>query len=96
MFSFAGFAGLLILDGYFLLHGEWLYQYAGLCLALAILPFVLALVSWLRGHRSDRLEEPQGYSTATGTGTSPTGVARRPARFTLVTRSTRPRRTSLS
>jgi len=33
-------------------------KYAGLCLALAILPFVLALVSWLRGHRSDRLEEP--------------------------------------
>ena len=56
--STGGFAGLLILSGYLFFYGEWLYQYAGLFIALAILPFVLTLVSWLRGHHSDRLEEP--------------------------------------
>jgi hypothetical protein len=56
--SIGGFAGLLILAGYYALYNEWLYQYAGLFMALAILPFVLTLVSWLRGHNSDRLEEP--------------------------------------
>jgi hypothetical protein len=53
-----GFAGLLILSSYLFFYGEWLYQYAGLFIALAILPFVLTLISWLRGHHSDRLEEP--------------------------------------
>jgi hypothetical protein len=56
--SFVGYAGLLILGAYLLLYGEWLYQYAGLFIALAVLPFVLTLVSWLRGHNSNRLEEP--------------------------------------
>lgn len=56
--STVGVGGLVILAGYFLLHGEWLYQYAGLCIALTILPFILTAVSWLRGHNSDRLEEP--------------------------------------
>ena len=56
--SIGGFAGLLILSGYLFFYGEWLYQYAGLFVALAILPFVLTLVSWLRGHHSNRLEQP--------------------------------------
>lgn len=56
--SIGGFAGLIILAGYFLIHGEWLYQYAGLFIALAILPVVLTMVGWFRGHFSDRLEEP--------------------------------------
>ena len=56
--SIGGFTGLLILSGYLFFYGEWLYQYAGLFVALAILPFVLTLISWLRGHSSDRLEEP--------------------------------------
>ena len=56
--SLVGFAGLLILGAYLLLYGEWLYQYAGLAITLAILPFILTLVSWLRGHNSNRLEEP--------------------------------------
>ncbi len=56
--SIGGFAGLLILSSYLFFYGEWLYQYAGLFVALAILPFVLTLISWLRGHSSDRLEEP--------------------------------------
>lgn len=56
--SVGGFATLLILAAYFLLYGEWLYQYAGLGIALAVLPVVLTIVGWLRGHNSDRLEEP--------------------------------------
>jgi CBS domain containing-hemolysin-like protein len=56
--SIIGFGGLLILAGYFFFHGEWLYQYAGLSIALAILPVVLTFISWMRGHHSDRLEEP--------------------------------------
>ncbi len=56
--SFIGFAGLVILAGYLLFYGEWLYQYAGLFIALAVLPFILTVVSWLRGHNSNRLEEP--------------------------------------
>lgn len=58
MLSIGGYAGLVILGGYFLLYGEWLYQYAGLSIALAILPVALTLVGWLRGHHSERLEEP--------------------------------------
>lgn len=56
--STIGFAGLLILGAYYLLYSEWLYDWAGLFIAVAILPFVLTLVSWSRGHNSDRLEEP--------------------------------------
>lgn len=58
VFSIGGFAGLVILGGYFLIYGEWLYQYAGLSIALAILPIVMTCVGWLRGHHSDQLEEP--------------------------------------
>ena len=58
MLSIGGYAGLVILGGYFLLYGEWLYQYAGLSIALAILPVALTVVGWLRGHQSERLEEP--------------------------------------
>lgn len=53
-----GVAGLVIIGGYYLLHGEWLYQFIGLALALALLPLVLGLVGWLRGHSSKDLEEP--------------------------------------
>lgn len=56
--STIGFAGLLVLGGYYLIYGEWLYQIAGLFIALAVLPFVMTLVAWSRGHNSDRLEEP--------------------------------------
>jgi hypothetical protein len=56
--STLGVAGLIILGAYYLLYGEWLYQYAGLPIALIILPVALTLVSWLRGHRNHRLEEP--------------------------------------
>ncbi|MEX1045461.1 MAG: hypothetical protein WEC73_04975 [Chthoniobacterales bacterium] len=56
--STLGVAGLLILGAYYLLYDEWLYQYAGLAITLAILPVALTLVGWLRGHRNDRLEEP--------------------------------------
>ena len=56
--STIGFAGLLILGAYYLLYSEWLYDLAGLFIAIAILPFVLTLVSWSRGHNSNRLEEP--------------------------------------
>lgn len=53
-----GLAGLLIIFGYYLLYGEWLYQFTGLALALTLWPVILTLVSWLRGHTSDDLEEP--------------------------------------
>jgi len=56
--STLGFAGLLVLGTYYLLYQEWLYQFAGLFIALSILPVVLTVVSWLRGHRNHRLEEP--------------------------------------
>lgn len=58
LLSIIGLGGLVILAGYYFFHREWLYQYAGLAIALAILPVVLSFVSWLRGHGSDRLEEP--------------------------------------
>jgi len=56
--STIGYAGLLILVAYYLLYSEWPYNWAGPFIFLAILPLVLTLVSWSRGHHSDRLEEP--------------------------------------
>ncbi len=56
--SAVGWAGLLVATGAWLIYGEWPYSFAGLFAALAALPFVLIVVGWLRGHRSDRLEEP--------------------------------------
>jgi len=56
--STIGFAGLLILVAYYLLYDEWPYQWAGPCIALAVLPMILTLVGWSRGHNSGRLEEP--------------------------------------
>ena len=53
-----GVVGLIIIGAYYLLYDEWLYQFIGLALALTSLPFVLTVVSWLRGHRSEQLEEP--------------------------------------
>lgn len=53
-----GVVGLLIIGAYNLLYGEWLYQFIGLALALTLLPVVLTLIGWLRGHSSNRLEEP--------------------------------------
>lgn len=53
-----GLVGLLIIGAYWLLYGEWLYQFIGLALGLTSLPVVLGLVGWLRGHTSDELEEP--------------------------------------
>jgi len=53
-----GLVGLFIIGAYWLLYGEWLYQFIGLALGLALLPVVLGLVGWLRGHTSDALEEP--------------------------------------
>lgn len=43
---------------YLLVEGEWPWQVAGLFTALVVLPFVLGLVGWLRGHRSRHLEVP--------------------------------------
>ena len=54
----AGIVGLLIIGAYYLLYGEWLYQFIGLALALTLLPLILAIIGWLRGHTSDELEEP--------------------------------------
>jgi uncharacterized BrkB/YihY/UPF0761 family membrane protein len=56
--SAIGAAGLLILGAVFLLYGEWLHQFSGLFVALAILPVVITLVGWLRGHSNRDLEEP--------------------------------------
>lgn len=53
-----GLVGLIIIGAYYLLYGEWLYQFIGLALALTSLPIILTIVSWLRGHGSDNLEEP--------------------------------------
>lgn len=53
-----GLVALLIIVAYYLLYGDWLYQFIGLALALISLPLVLSVVSWLRGHSSDKLEEP--------------------------------------
>ncbi len=43
---------------YLLVEGEWPWQIAGLFIALVVLPLVLALVGFLRGHQSNNLEEP--------------------------------------
>jgi Kef-type K+ transport system membrane component KefB len=53
-----GVVSLIIIGSYYLLYGEWLYQFIGLALALTSLPIVLSMVSWLRGHGSNELEEP--------------------------------------
>jgi uncharacterized BrkB/YihY/UPF0761 family membrane protein len=56
--STVGFVGLLILVAYYLLYGEWPYQWSGPFITLAVLPLILTLVGWSRGHNSGRLEEP--------------------------------------
>ncbi|MBJ7259426.1 MAG: hypothetical protein JHD33_07785 [Chthoniobacterales bacterium] len=56
--ALVGVAALAIIGAYYLLYGEWLYQFIGLGLALAVLPVILGLVSWLRGHSNGDLEEP--------------------------------------
>lgn len=53
-----GIAGLLVAAGHYLIYDEWPYHYAGLFAALAVLPFVLLGVGWLRGHNNHRIEEP--------------------------------------
>ena len=53
-----GVVGLFIIGAYWLLYGEWLYQFVGLALGLTFFPIVLGFVGWLRGHNSDQLEEP--------------------------------------
>ena len=53
-----GGLGLVASCGHFLLYDEWPYQVSGLFLALAVLPFVLIVIGFLRGHYSSRLEEP--------------------------------------
>ena len=53
-----GFIGLIIIGAYYLLYGEWLYQFIGLALAVTSLPMVMGLIGWLRGHGSEELEEP--------------------------------------
>lgn len=53
-----GVAGLLVATGTWLIYGTWPYRFAGPFAALTILPFVLMVVSFLRGHHSKRLEEP--------------------------------------
>lgn len=56
--SLLGLLGLAVLGVYFLLYGEWLYQFVGLAWALALLPVVLTILGWMRGHSSNELEEP--------------------------------------
>ena len=56
--SSIGVAGLLIAVAYYFLYGEWPYEWSGPFIALAVLPMVLTLVGWSRGHHSDQLEEP--------------------------------------
>ena len=56
--SIVGFVGLLVAVAYYLIYDEWPYQWTGPCIALAILPVILTLVGWSRGHNSSRLEEP--------------------------------------
>jgi len=56
--SLLGLLGLAVLGVYFLLYGEWLYQFVGLAWALALLPVVLSILGWMRGHSSNELEEP--------------------------------------
>ena len=53
-----GVVALIIIGSYYLLYGEWLYQFIGLALALTSLPVVLTIVIWLRGHGSNSLEDP--------------------------------------
>ena len=53
-----GAAGLLIIGAYYLIYGEWLYQFIGLGIALTSLPILLSIIGWLRGHTSEELEEP--------------------------------------
>lgn len=58
LLAIVGLAGLAVLGAYYLLYGEWLHHWSGPCIALAILPLVLYLVGWLRGHTNPDLEEP--------------------------------------
>lgn len=56
--SAVGAAGLLVATGVWLIQGEWPYRFAGPFAALITLPFILMIISLLRGHHSKRLEEP--------------------------------------
>lgn len=53
-----GVAGLLVATGTWLLYGVWPYRFAGPFAALTAFPFLLMIVSFIRGHHSKRLEEP--------------------------------------
>lgn len=53
-----GATGLLIIGAYRLLYDAWPYQVVGFAVTLTVLPLVLGIVGWLRGHTSDQLDEP--------------------------------------
>ncbi len=53
-----GGAGLLVATGTWLINGVWPYRFAAPFAALIMLPFILMLIGWLRGHHNHRLEEP--------------------------------------
>jgi hypothetical protein len=53
-----GAFGLLGTGGYYFVTGDWPRQLGGIFVALAILPFTLLAIAFLRGHHSRHLDEP--------------------------------------
>ena len=56
--SLLGWVGLMVMGVYFLINGVWPYQFNGLSWGLVLLPIILSILSWMRGHHNPELEEP--------------------------------------
>lgn len=56
--SSLGMIGLFVVIVEYLAYGEWLSQLVGLSVMLTLLPILLVIMGWVRGHSSRELEEP--------------------------------------
>lgn len=56
--SLLGWVALMVMGMAFLIDGEWPRQFNALSWGLVLLPIVLSIVGWIRGHHNPELEEP--------------------------------------
>ncbi|MEI7865111.1 MAG: hypothetical protein WCI38_07030 [Chthoniobacterales bacterium] len=56
--SLLGWIALMVMSISFLINGTWPRQFNALSWGLVLLPVVLTILGWMRGHYNPELEEP--------------------------------------